>query len=308
MDDKIMLLEKMRKKAEAALLLAAAISVGISAALFITIRSLTSSAAGIIISVIAGMLLFLLFSKTGNCNRRVKDYKDNFKAVLVAEPFENEFGEIIFHPDTGFDKEVLDRTDMIRLGNRYFSNDYIKGSYKSIPFERADVLIQQRVQTGKSSSTITLFRGRWLIFDFNKEFHFDLQIVTKDFKNPQKNSNFFTDAQERRHRIEMEDVNFNTLFHIYGQDDHEAFYILTPAMMEILKNMAETIDGEFMLGFVNHQLHVAINTDRDAMEPSIFSEIDPAAVQYDVQRETDVIKNMINSLKLDVDIFKNRGE
>ena len=37
------------------------------------------------------------------------------------------------------------------LGNRYYSNDYLQGSYKGVRFERADIKIQNRVYTGKHS-------------------------------------------------------------------------------------------------------------------------------------------------------------
>jgi hypothetical protein len=69
--------------------------------------------------------------------------------------------------------------------------------------------------------------------------------------------------------------------------------------------MYDSMDGAFMLGFVRTQLHVALNTRRDSMEPSIISRIETYEVRPDVRREIDAIINIIDGLDLDRDIYKN---
>lgn len=144
-----------------------------------------------------------------------------------------------------------------------------------------------------------------MIFEFNKDFTFDLQVIGKGFNYSRNNKTFFTSSEDRRQKIELEDIYFNELFTVYAQDDHEAYYILTPAFMEVLKNMFDNMDGAIMLGFVRNQLHVAINTKRDSMEPSIFSRIETYEATQDVQREINAIINIIDGLDLDRDIYKN---
>lgn len=302
MEDKFIVLEKYRKRA--LFLLIVDISVSFMFAFFILSLLKELNEASFVVSMFLGVFLaFVLYHATG-CGKAQKKFKELFKKLFVEEPFSRAFGQVTYKYDQGIEKERLDETDMILLGNRYYTNDYVQGYYKNVRFERADIKIQQHTSSGKHSHTVTYFNGRYLIFEFNKEFHCDLQIIGNGFDNPQKNNSIFTNKEERRHKIELEDINFNEMFQVLGQDDHEAFYIITPHFMEVLKGLYHSMDGELMLCFVDNQLHVAINTERDAMESSIFFPVEQGEVGSDVQNEINAIINIIDSLCLDRDIYK----
>ena len=233
--------------------------------------------------------------------KKAKEFKTRYKKMFVEGPFQEAFGKVYCDLKNGIGKDIIDATDLIRLGNRYYTNDYIKGSYKNVEFERADIKIQHHSSNGKTSSTVTFFNGRWLILEFNKNFHFDLQIIGKGFSYTQKNNSFFTSEKHRRRKVEMEDISFNELFNVYAQDEHEAFYILTPQFMDTLKGMYNTMDGNFMLGFIDNKLHVAIHTKTDAMEPSLFRSVKDNLGE--VQREIDIIMYIIDGLNLDRELY-----
>ena len=40
-----------------------------------------------------------------------------------------------------------------------------------------------------------------------------------------------------REKVKMEDVDFNRMFKIYAENELDAFYILTPNMMEKIKKL-----------------------------------------------------------------------
>lgn len=303
MNEKIASLENLRKKASKLTTIIIVVSATITILLLTLFRGI--SGLGFFISILVGIGSGFLLSIITGCNKLADEYKDKFKTIFVEEPFRAAFTDVIYDPKQGFPQDMIKATDMMMLGNRYYTNDYVMGHYKDVKFERADVKIQQHTSNGKTSHTTTYFNGRWMIFEFNKDFHFDLQIIRNGFYYSQKNKSFFTSREERRHKLELEDMNFNEQFTVYAQDDHEAYYILTPAFMEVLKNMNHVIDGSFMFGFNRNELHVAINTKRDAMEPSIFSSIEVSKVTQDVQREIDTIINIIDGLDLDRDIYNH---
>lgn len=302
MESRIEALEEQRKELARLNIIIIAISIITSLTLF---KVLGFSGAVLFFVILIGVILFFILSAITGHSKKFNAYKTNFKAIFVEEPFRTVFHEVIYDKNQGIQKERIKATGMMMLGNRYDTNDYVMGHYKDVKFERADIKIQQHTNTGKHSHTTTYFHGRWMIFEFNKNFHFDLQIIKKGFYYSQKNQSFFIDSEERRHKLELEDVNFNEQFSVYAQDDHEAYYILTPAFMAVLNNLYHSLDGSFMLGFVQNQLHVAINTKRDAMEPPIMSSIDLSSIKQDVQREIDAIINIIDGLDLDRDIYKN---
>jgi hypothetical protein len=258
---------------------------------------------GFFLLAFVGAGTFIVLGYATGYFKKVKEFKSGYKKIFVEGPFQEAFGKVYCDFNNGISKHIIEGTDLMRMGNRYYTNDYIKGTYKNVGFERADIKIQHHTSNGKQSRTVTYFNGRWLILEFNKNFHFDLQIIGKGFYYTQKNNSFFTSEKNRRHKIEMEDIHFNEDFSVYAQDEHEAFYILTPQFMATLKDMYNSMDGDLMLGFVDNKLHVAIHTRKDAMEPSLFRSVkDPNLGE--VQREINTIIHIIDELNLDRDLYK----
>lgn len=307
MEESIFELENMRRRASSYLIKIIIFSSAVGIINLLFYASLDKVQLGVYLS--AGLVLgvgFLLGKVTGYFNL-FNEYKLLFKKTFVEAPLQDRFSNVFYDSKRGFEKEVIGNSGIMCLGNQYKSNDYLKGCYKEVNFQRADVIIQQLQRMGKTTYTVTYLHGRWLIFEFNKRFQFDLQIIGKGFPMAYKKSTIFAEAEERRHRIELEDMEFNEMFEIYCQDDHEAYYILTPHFMSMLKNMYRSMDGAIMLGFIHNELHVAIHNNRDAMEPKLFQEIDFNLVKEEVDKEIDVIINIIDGLNLDIDLYNTKG-
>lgn len=304
MDDKILHIENLRKKIKKHFFILLVISITIALICVLLLSSFTAGTpAGLIFLVIISVASFFLLGAITGYFKNYKEYKSIYKKVFVEEPFNQAFDYVRCDLKNGISKDIIAGTDIMMMGNRYSSNDYIRGMYKNVGFERADVMIQNHTSNGKHSQTVTYLHGRWLIFEFNKNFHFDLQIIGKGFHYSKNRSSIFTREDERRRKIEFEDIQFNKDFTVYAQDDLEAFYILTPQFIDTLKNMARTMDGNLMFGFIDNKLHVAINTGKDAMEPSIFrSELNHNLKE--VQKEINIIISIIEGLNLDREIHK----
>ncbi len=234
--------------------------------------------------------------------RKIGPYRRAYKEVLVRGLLAERIDDLRFSPEEGIDKDIIDATDMMILGNRYSSNDLIEGNYQGVRFRQSDVLIQNHTSNGKSSSTITYFKGRWMIFDFNKRFHCDLQVRDRDFDYAQKSGGWFSD-RAKTEKLETESVEFNRIFKVYAQNDSEAFYILTPHFMEALLQVKATVDGDVLFCFVDHKLHVAIHNSKDGFEPSVWTPIDRAAATRAVNADIDLITGIVDTLNLDERLF-----
>lgn len=308
MEESMNQLQHLRSRTEHLLIIVIASAIAISFFSLILFASIGMEQMIFIFPILIGIGSGFLLGKLTGYFDAYKEYKLRFKAAFVEIPFRETFSEVVYDGTKGFDQEVIRATGIMTMGNRYYSNDYVRGSYKGVHFERADVKIQQHVSTGKTSYTVTYLHGRWLILEFNKSFQSDLQIIHRDFPNSQKKNSIFTQEEERRHRIELEDMEFNESFRVLCQDDHEAYYILTPHFMQVLKDLHRTMDGSFMLGFVDHRLHVAIHNNKDAMEPKLFDHFDLGLIKDEVQKEINVIKDIVDSLSIDRDIYKIKEE
>ncbi len=232
-----------------------------------------------------------------------KAFTDAFKADVVRASLTNVFDDVAFDPDSGFEQEVLENTEMITMGNRYHSDDYVSGSYSGVRFERADVRIQQVTSTGKTTTTVTYFEGPWMIFDFNKDFRCDLQVREKGFSAAKKTGGWFS-SKPKMHRLELEDARFNDHFSVYAVDEQEAYYILTPHMMESILELKQHTSGEMLLCFCQNRLHIGVDSRENAFEPSLWGPVDEKNVMGNVLEDIRAITSFVDQLKLGRNIFK----
>lgn len=234
-----------------------------------------------------------------------KAYVKSFKHEIVEAVLKKTFDNLYFEPKKGISRDVIRSTGMMMMGNRYESNDYISGRYKNIGFAQSDVCIQNVTSDGEHTHTTTYFKGRWMIFDFNKNFAADMLVREKGFNYAKKKGGWFSLEEERMKKMELEDAQFNKEFDVYAQNEHEAYYILTPHIMESIRDLNAKISGKLILCFVANKLHVGVHNNRDAFEPPLFRSID-GTVFAEIENDIKVITSFVDELNLDRNIYKQQ--
>ena len=293
-------LELLRKKAKNRVL----IGICITIILMLVLYALTKIVQLIMIGLVLGIIITIIIS-----NKPTKDFNDSFKKMFVLKSLKNTFENLIYNPDKGLEESIIRETQMMNMGDRYSSNDFVSGLYKNINVKQADVHIEEEHETTDSdgdthTTWVTIFRGRWMIFDFNKKFKADLQVCQKTFSNARV-SNW--GSENKFKKVMMEDQLFNKIFRIYAQSEHEAFYILTPSLMEKIKKLEENINGHLLMCFIDNKLHVGIYDNKDSFEHSIFTKIDEAKVLESISKDIKLITNFVDELDLDNDLFIRGG-
>ena len=236
-------------------------------------------------------------------------YREAFKQSLVRRSLESVFTDLEYEPKLGISYETIASTEMMNMGDRFHSEDYVCAMYRDIRFEQSDVHIEEEHTSTDSdghtsTSYVTIFRGRWMIFEFNKEFRANLQIAQKGFPNARR-KRFFGKKESRFKRVEMESDSFNKGFYVFAQNEHDAFYIVTPAFMERIENLAAHNRGKLLFCFVDDRLHIAIHDNKDSFEPgSLFKPIDETAAMEKIRGEILTITQFIDELNLDNTLFK----
>ena len=226
-------------------------------------------------------------------------YRAAYKYAFVTDALESLFTDVVYKSWEGIPRETIAATQMMCMGTSFHAEDYVRARYRDIPFEQSDVLIQ----TSNGKTVVTLFRGRWMIFDFNKPFRTNFQIVQKGFRNA-KHRRFFGPEDSLFQKISMESEAFNEEFRVYAQNAHDAFYVITPALMERLRFLVHHCEGRLMFCFAGKRLHIAIDDNRDYFEPgSIFQEIEPQKATWKVRSELSAVTRLISELSLDNDLF-----
>ena len=237
-------------------------------------------------------------------SKLLKNYKKYYKDVFIKSVIQQAFPGATYEPEQGFQKSMISETGLMMMGNIYHSEDYIRGVCNDVEFERADMLIQdESTDSDGNTYTTNYLRGRWMIFESNKTFVADLQIIQKGFGYAKKKKGFFTRKTERRHELKTEDEQFNRMFQCMCQDDAEAFYLLTPGVLQSLMQLAQTMDGKVMVGFVDNRIHVAVNSNKDSLEPPVMHAVSDKEVA-EVQNEIRAVTSFIAGLKLERKIFQ----
>lgn len=236
-----------------------------------------------------------------------REYNLAFKDYFVKSSLTEKFTDLKYMPESGLPRHVIASTNMMYMGDRYASNDLITAKYKNIDFTQADVHIEEEHETTDSDGNtrtyyVTIFKGRWMIFDFNKTFKANIQVCQKGFGNNKVNTWF---SKNKFERVEMESQEFNKAFNVYAQLPLEAFYILTPKMMERIKHLDEKNDGRLLLCFIDNKLHVGIYDHDDSFEHgSVFRPINEQQVRSKISTDIEKITMFVDEMELDNDLFK----
>lgn len=253
----------------------------------------------IVIAIIAIIAVFATKKDT-------KTYRSLYKACFVERNLCQIFTDVHYSHELGMPKAVLESTDMIRTGDVYRSNDLTSAKYKDVRFSQADVEIEEE-STDSDGNThyVTIFKGRWMIFEFPKPFTFRLEVVQKWFTASKKlKKNRETNRQITK--ISTESLTFDKKFNVYAEDGFEAYYILDPAFIDHIEKLSESHKGKLLLCFIDNKLHVAINDNKDAFEPpSPFKPLDEQTENQKIQAEIRTITDFVDFLKLDRKLFKN---
>ena len=289
--------EILRKKAKKNALIGIFLSIGLA----ILMSLITKGPFLFFFILIIGIIITSIINK-----KPTREFTLAFKEVFVKKSLETVFTDLVYEPEKGLNSAIIANTRMMNMGDRYTSNDFISGRYKNINIVQADVHIEEEHQTtdsdGHTTTTwVTIFRGRWMVFDFNKLFKANIQVSQKGFGNSRINN---WGSQVKYKKVMMEDQVFNNNFRTYAQDEHEAFYILTPSLMEKIKNLTNNISGKLLFCFVDNKLHIGLQNGKDSFEHSIYKQIDEEKVTSEIQKDIKLITNFVDELSLDNTLFR----
>ncbi|MGN1345001.1 MAG: DUF3137 domain-containing protein [Traorella sp.] len=221
---------------------------------------------GILIMLI-GFLELVVVSKTFG-----KSFKKAYKNKICKEVLEKMFDIHSYDSENGFSEDFVKNTYFIDSGNTYSSDDYVSGSYQGYEFERSDVCMQDVRSCGKSTTVVTLFKGSWTIFSFHKPISTYLLIREREFLSNGKPGGIFSNAPHTN-KVKFEDLDFNERFDVYAQNEHDAFYVLTPHFIEKIKELEAKMDGRLIIGIHDNKVHVLFDNGKNAMEPSLLNEV-----------------------------------
>lgn len=178
-------------------------------------------------------------------------------------------------------------------------SDYIKAVYNGLNIELGDIeLIDESEFTEEDGHTeknrVTFFKGQWLTCDFGKELAGEVYISEWTKK----------DRRSMKSNVTMDNEQFSKRFCVRADDPQEAYYILTPHMMEYILTMADKSGGTVYMSFLRDgKMHVAVKTERDFFELG-KSNTDVGVLRQKFLDELRWFTDILDTLRVEESIYK----
>ena len=242
-----------------------------------------------LIPVIAGVLLMM---------RSEIKIKNTISGDIVNGIVNEVLDNAIYAAPYRLSDEIIVSSHMVlpQPYDKISGSDFINGEYKGLLLKMSDIDLTRRVSTGDDDETDErVFDGQWLMCDFGKALSGEVHVsqITKSMPDSVK-----------RQRIRMENEQFNEKFVVTADDPEEAFYVLTPHMMEYILSLEKKNKGIIYMSFLRDgKFHIAVNSGED------FFELGKKAPDYETLRQIflDQLRwytDIIDVLRLEPNLYK----
>ena len=228
-----------------------------------------------------------------------KKFRKLYKEMFVNEVFMTTFENAIYDPDAGFPIDEMKESKLMKVGNMYHSEDYISAKHNGVAFEYSDVVSKHKTGSGKNSHIYTYFKGNVYKFRFDKGLEANFNTLYLDVKNSENSKDYSGIAkflglkeQDNLKKVNMESVEFDSIFNVKSTDEHFAFYVLTPAIMETLLGLRRKYPMFRLVVFKNH-LYFGIEREYDSFDNNSMKPIVYFEEKQKIDREIDQLKDVI---------------
>lgn len=204
--------------------------------------------------------------------------------------------------------EFLESELFVRKNYEIKGNDQMSGYHNGVPFIMCELWVSyKRSFTDEKESPDSVFAGQFFVARFNKRFTSAVYIKPRlGFKGNWSNNSINAYTQSIGEKVKLEDPEFMDMFDVYSDDQVDARYILTPSLMERIKELAKRTKGQYHIAFHNNKITVLNNNQSSNFGVGYFKSL----TRDDNKLFIDFYKNIcdefaiIDDLKLNIRIWK----
>lgn len=245
-----------------------------------------------IVVFVTSIILLIIFAN------RLKKFTGRFKTQIVSRIIAFIDPSLRYSPGQFIAEADYKNSGLyLTSPDRYKGDDYVEGTHDKTFFCFSELHTEEQVSNGKESSWETIFKGLFIIADFNK--HFSGRTYVWSENKPQLNflNKLFTSFASGLEKVKLESTDFEKRFIIYSNDQVEARYILTPSFMERLVRLQQMTSDDASMSFVHTKIHLAIPMKKELFEPSVFSANDFSRLEQ-FRSTIQIVYEIIDELKL----------
>jgi len=261
----------------------------------------------LILTGITGAGLFTWFKTKAS-----REFRSEFKQQVIRSILQHIDPDLRYNAHGRIKRnEFMASSIFTKQPDRYHGEDLIGGELGETSFSFSEVHAQIYVKDSEGKRKLqTQFKGLFFKADMNKHIR-HRTIITPDIAE-----RFLGDFGQQLQKlnygrddlVQLENVEFEKLYAVYGTDQVEARYILTPRLMERLVEFHEVHGFAPYLSFLDSQVHVAMPIHRDFFEPRIFRsllDMESCRVYHD---DMELALSMVDELDLNTRIWSKRPD
>ncbi|HPN60042.1 MAG TPA: DUF3137 domain-containing protein [Chitinophagaceae bacterium] len=265
------------------------------AIVFFIIGTTSQLPAAIIIAIVvfvAAIIVLILFAN------RLKKFTGIFKTQIVSRIVAFINPSLSYSPERFIAEADYKKSGLyLKSSDRYKGDDYVEGLHDKTFFCFSELHTEERVSSGKNTRWETIFKGMFIIADFNKNFSGRTYVWSEN--KPQLNflNKLFSSFASGLEKVKLESPDFEKRFIVYSNDQVEARYILTPSFMERLVRLQQMTSTDTSMSFVQTNIHIAIPMNKELFEPSVFKANDFSRLEQ-FRSTIQIVYEIIDELKL----------
>ena len=222
--------------------------------------------------------IIMAFIKFSDHGKKKAAYVLEFKEKVIRALVKMIDPGLDYNPQSSISMDEYTESDIFRQRiDRYSGDDLVNGKLgmtvcKFSELQHLEKQVTYDSKGNRHESWVTIFKGIFFIADFNKNFNGRTYVL------PDAGSSFFGIGKlfekwtmGRGELVKLEDPVFEKYFTVYGTDQIEALYILSPSLMDRLVKYQQKISTRLHLSFIHSRVFVALSINKELFEPNIFS-------------------------------------
>jgi len=240
----------------------------------------------------------------------IKDYTNEFKQKIISPLIHALDEKLNYFQDLHISEHLFRGSRLFSSPDRYSGNDLVKGEIQNTKISFSDFHAEKRHRNSKGrDSWSTLFKGLFIVAEFNKNFIGETVVL------PDSAQSTFGDLIghwlqskniSRNELVKMDDVEFERKFVVYSDDQIEARYILSHSIMKKLVSFEKRFGHPLYISFVNSNIHMAVEYNKDMFEPSIFKSLLEYKTAMEYVDTLHLVSGIIEELKLNEKIWSKK--
>jgi len=264
-------------------------------------KLVTAVGGPIVIAVLAWALFYWLIVRP-EYDRFNNLFKNKYVISTIQEI--GVFQDLSYQPRGGLTHDEIRSAAVVACGDkrRFESEDMLSGRYQGLRFRYCDVSTAHMRGSGKHRREEILFHGQvmhFASFDEIKKSSGHLQIFEKKLAST-------LIGWTAEHEIHTENEAFNRRFRVFAADEHNAFYILTPKMLEQITQFADQADAQIAISFCGFSMFVAIDRLYSILDASFHVPV-PEQKQS-ILKDVELLRRAGELLILEASTFHKREE